>query len=214
MTHLRRYLGLAVVMMAFGAPLVASAQSIYKCPLRGGGYEYTDTPCTGPGGKVVHKATSGEIAAKVNADDRQAMLSLLRIGAVQEAKHYAIAHHQEALYNSIVASLIQEQAAAEQRRKQQAEIAQQQRAQAVIDKMNRLSAENQELHQQVNEQEQELELQRQSAAVARQRASAAQAAAISARNAAMRAQQDAATPKFNPDTGQWCQEIGDVVQCN
>jgi hypothetical protein len=214
MTDLRLCLGLAGVMLAFGAPLVAAAQSIYKCPLHGGGYEYTDTPCAGPGATVVHKATAGEVAAKVNADDRQAMLSMLRVGAVEEAKRYAVAHHQEALYNSIVASLVQEQAAAEQRRQQQAEIARQQRAQAVVDKINNLSAENQNLQQQVSDQAQELELQRQSAAAAHRRARAAQDAAISAQNAARQAQQNAMTPKFNPETGQWCQDIGGVVQCN
>lgn len=211
MTNLHRYLGLVWVTVAFGAPLIAAAQSIYKCPLRGGGYEYTDTPCTGPHATVVHKATAGEAAAKVNADDKQAMLSMLRVGAVEEAKQYAVAHHQEALYNSIVTSLVQEQAAAEQRRQQQAEIARQQRAQAVVDKMNSLSTENENLRQQVSNQAQEIELQRQSAVAAQQKARAAQDAAINAQNAARQA---AMTPKYNPQTGQWCQDIGGTVQCH
>jgi len=198
--------GVAVAAVFLAAPL-AYAQSIYKCPQHGGGYEFTDTPCTGPGATVVHKATAGEVAAKLNADDRQAMASMLRSGQVAAAKQYATAHHQEALYNSIVVSLVQEQAAAEQRRQQEAEIARQRQAQAVNNQLDSLSAQNQQLQEQVSAQSQELEFQRQRAARANQRARSAQ-------DAAMRAQQEAQTPKFNPQTGQWCQQIGGTVQCN
>lgn len=206
MTNRNVFFVFAVAVGFLVAP-VAFAQSIYKCPMRGGGYEFTDTPCTGPGATVIHKATAGEVAAKLNADDRQAMTSMLRSGQVAAAKQYAIAHHQKALYNSIVGSLVQEEAAAEQRRQQQAEIARQQQAQAVNNQLNSLSAQNEQLQEQVSAQSQELELQRQRAARASRRARAAQ-------DAATRAQQEAQTPKFNPQTGQWCQQIGGTVQCN
>ncbi len=211
MTNLHRYLGHFGIMMAFGVPLVAAAQSIYKCPLHGGGYQYTDMPCIGSDATVVHKATAGEVAAKVNADDQGAMLSMLRVGEVEEAKRYAVAHHQRTLYNSIVKYLMQEQVAAEQGQRQQAAIARQQRAQAVVDTMNSLSAENQNLQQQVGDQAQELELQRQTSAAAHRSARAAQDAAINAQNAARQA---AMTPKYNPQTGQWCQDIGGAVECH
>ena len=197
--------------MALLAPSLARAQSIYKCPSGHGRYEYTDTPCTGAGATVIHKATAWELAAKQNADDQQAMVSMLRSGQVDAAKHYAVAHHQESLYNSILASLVQEGAVAEQRRQQQAELVRQQRAQAVADKIDDLSAQNEALQQQVGAQAKELRLQRRSA-------QAAQDAEINAQNAeqnaAMRAQQEAETPKFNPQSRQWCQQIGGTVQCH
>jgi hypothetical protein len=199
-------IGFVVAAALFSASVV-HAQSIYKCPRHGGGYEYTDMPCTGPSATVVHKATAGEVAAKLNADDRQAIESMLRSGQVAAAKQYAVAHHQEALYNSVFTSLVQEEAAAEQRHRQQAEMARQQQAQAINSQLNSLAVQNQQLQDQVGAQSQELELQRQRAARAGRRARAAQ-------DAAMRAQQDAQTPKFNPQTGQWCQQIGGTVQCN
>lgn len=191
----------------FLAPSLAGAQSIYKCPSGHGGYEYTDTPCTGPSATVIHKATAAEIAAKQNADDQQALVAMLRDGQVDAAKHYAVARHQESLYNTIVTSLAQEEAVAEQRRQQQAELARQQRAQAIVDKINDLSAQNEALQQQVGAQAKQLRLQR-------LRARTAQDAAINAQNDARRARQEAETPKFNPQSGQWCQQIGGTVQCH
>jgi hypothetical protein len=196
------------------APAVVRAQSIYKCPLPGGGFQYTDVACAGPRATVVHKATAGEVAAKLNADARQAIASMLRNNRVEDAKRYAVAHHQESLYNSIVNSLVREQAVAEQRREQQAALEQQQRAQAVQDRIQGLAAQNENLQQQVNAQSQQLELQRQRASQARRQARSAQDAAINAQNAARQAQMDAETPKFNPQTKQWCQQIGGTVQCH
>lgn len=214
MNGLRLLVWSGALALAALAPLSASAQSIYKCPLRSGGFEYTDSPCSGPGASVVHKATAGEVAAKTNEDDRQAMLSMLRVGAAEQAKEYAVTHHQEVLYNSIVASLVQEEAQAEQRKKQQVELAREQHAEAIEQKINTLSTQNAALQQQVTQQDEEIELQRENAEDARQRATAAQDAAINARNAARRARQEAETPQYNPQTGQWCQEIGGTLQCN
>jgi len=196
------------------APFPVRAQSIYKCPLPDGGYQYTDVACAGSDAKVVHKATAAEVAAKLNADDRQAIVSMLRNNRVDDAKRYAVAHHQEALYNSIISSLVREQAVAEQRREQQAEIERNQRAQAIQDRIQNLAAQNQNLQQQVDAQAQALELQKQRASQARRQARNAQDAAINAQNAARQAQIDAETPKFNPQTKQWCQQIGDTVQCH
>lgn len=206
---IKQRVGLSLIAIVAAAliPSVANAQSIYKCPTHGGGYEYTDMPCAGPRAVVVHKATAGEIAAKQDADDRQVMLSMLRSGQVELAKRYAVSHHQESLYDSIVASLVQDRAEAEQRRQQQAELARQQRAQAVANKIHNLSVQNQELRQVVNAQSDELDYQE-------QRARAAQNAAINAHNAAIRAQLEAQEPHFNPQSGQMCQTIGGTVVCN
>ena len=207
MINQRVVIWLAAVAMALLAPSFACAQSIYKCPFGHSGHEYTDTPCTGPGATVIHKATAEDLAVKQNADDKQALVSMLRSGQIDAAKQYAVAHHQESLYNAIVASLIQEEAVTEQRQEQQAELARQQRAQAVVDKINDLSAQNEVLQQQVGAQAKQLKRQR-------QRAQDAQDAAMDAQNAAMQARQEAETPKFNPQSGQWCQQIGGTVQCH
>lgn len=199
------------IVIAMIAPSSVRAQSIYKCPLPGGGYQYTDVACTGTDAKIVHKATAGEVAEKLNADDRQAISSMLQSGRVEDAKRYAVAHHREELYNSIVSSLVRDQAVAEQRREQQSEIEREQQAQAIQDRIQSLAAQNQSLQQQVDAQAQALELQKRRASEAQRQA---RDAAINAQNAARQAQINEETPKFNPQTKQWCEQIGDTVQCH
>lgn len=205
---------LGVAMLWIFVPSLACAQSVYKCPSRNGGYEYTDLPCSGPGTSVMPKATPAELAVERNARDRQAILSMLRSMRVEEAKRYAVAHNQESLYNSILAAFVREQTSAAQRREQQAKLAQQQRERAVVDKINQLSEQN-------NSMSNELRIQRRLASESEQRARYAEDDAQNAtrragdaQNAARRARQEAQMPKYNSKTKQWCQQTGGTLQCH
>ena len=71
-----------------GVAANAGAQSIYKCPL-GSGFEYTDRPCPGNRGTLIHQP-----------DDAETIDHLLDIGQQDVASRYAISHHVQALYKS------------------------------------------------------------------------------------------------------------------
>lgn len=75
---------LAALLLA--APCVASAQNIYKCT-KNGQVAYTDQPCAGSKGELLHQADATETI------DRY-----LRLGQNQLAESWAKSHHQEALY--------------------------------------------------------------------------------------------------------------------
>jgi hypothetical protein len=64
----------------------AAAQAIYKCPIAGG-VEYTDRPCPGDRGQLIHQP-----------DDSETIDHLIASGQFDAAKRYADAHHVEALY--------------------------------------------------------------------------------------------------------------------
>ena len=81
-------LGLAVLLWA-AAPLTR-AQNIYKCT-QAGRVTYTDQPCAGHTGKVLHQA-----------DDTDIIDQYLRLGQDAAARNYARAHHLDALYQTRV----------------------------------------------------------------------------------------------------------------
>jgi hypothetical protein len=72
----------------FGPLRTAMAQAIYKCPLAGG-VEYTDRPCLGHRGELIHQP-----------DDSETIDHLIASGQLDAAKRYADAHHLDALYKS------------------------------------------------------------------------------------------------------------------
>jgi hypothetical protein len=131
----------AALLLAFAG--AADAQSIYKCT-KGGQVTYTDRPCAGGNGEVIHKA-----------DDADIIDQYLRLGQVDLAKRYADSHHLDALYQQRL--LAHQQAAQEeaQRKADEAYAAQQRdeqaRQQAMDDEAanrERLQAENEALRQQ------------------------------------------------------------------
>lgn len=195
-----------IILTALLVAAPAFAQSIYKCPLPNGRFEYTDVPCTGPHAQVIHKATKAEVAAQQQTRDAQAMAYMLRHGQVAEAQDYATTHHVETLYNNVVAELRHEAAIARQ---------QQQRRAAIAREMERQEREGQitSLQEQVAEQQQTLDQQNAALQQEQQRSAALRARARAAQNAAAAAAAEAQTPKFNPQSGKWCQTIGGVVQC-
>ena len=63
-----------------------AAQNIYKCT-QGGQLTYTDHPCAGNSGQLIHKA-----------DDAEVIDQFLRLGQNDRAQQYAQARHLDALY--------------------------------------------------------------------------------------------------------------------
>ena len=82
----------------------ANAQDIYKCT-QGGSVEYTDHPCPGARGVLIHQA-----------DDREIIDHYLDLGQDDVAQRYADAHHLQGLYKERLDAY---------QRKRQAEAAQQ-----------------------------------------------------------------------------------------
>ena len=85
-------LKLCVAALLLVAAQAVVAQNIYKCT-QGGQLEYTDHPCPGGKGELIHQA-----------DDREVIDHYLNLGQVDVAKRYADAHHLDALYKDRLAS--------------------------------------------------------------------------------------------------------------
>lgn len=137
----KRLLCIAVLLLAGTG--VVDAQNIYKCT-RNGEAMYTDHPCQGGKGQLLHQA-----------DDSEIIDQYLDLGQDDAARQYAGARHLDSLYKQRVDARRQRlQAAAQQQAEQAA--ANQQRAQAdqqqaLIDaaaSRGRLQAENDALRQQ------------------------------------------------------------------
>lgn len=121
----------------------ADAQNIYKCT-QGGQVAYTDHPCPGGHGELLHQA-----------DDTEVIDRYLRLGQDDLAKRYADSRHLEALYQQRVDA---RQQAMEEKAQRQADeaYAADQRADAAQQKAladqaaerDRLHAENEALRQQ------------------------------------------------------------------
>ncbi|MEP7185660.1 MAG: DUF4124 domain-containing protein, partial [Rhodanobacter sp.] len=82
-------LGVAALLLA-AAPV--AAQNIYKCT-KAGQVVYTDQPCPGQTGQLLHKA-----------DDAEVIDQYLRLGQDHLALQYADAHHLDALYQERLAA--------------------------------------------------------------------------------------------------------------
>jgi hypothetical protein len=99
---LRCWLPLVAAMLATATP--AAAQNIYKCG-QGGHVEYTDHPCPGTGGELIHQA-----------DDSEVIDQYLRLGQDQLARNYAESRHLQGLYKQRLAAHQQSMAREEERK--------------------------------------------------------------------------------------------------
>lgn len=167
--------------------LPVQAQTIYKC----GGNSYTDHPCAG--GKVVGQISPEEVARSHRIRDAEIMLGDMRVGNFQAARTLAATEGEEAQYNWALVKY-RRQAAWEQNQAQQQQYEQQQR---MISGIRNMQAENSSLKARNEQYQEQLE---ENAQVQRNQPAAQQA-------------QDMA-PKFNPQTGQWCQTLGGTVECH
>ena len=98
---LRRVL-IAMLLLAI-AP-AAAAQNIYKCG-QGGHVEYTDRPCPGAKGELIHQA-----------DDSEVIDQYLRLGQDKLAQKYAESRHLQDLYKQRLAAHEQKMAQEDQRK--------------------------------------------------------------------------------------------------
>ncbi|MEO8748508.1 MAG: DUF4124 domain-containing protein, partial [Rhodanobacter sp.] len=142
----------AAILLAASSMLPAAhAQNIYKCT-DGGHVSYTDVPCPGKHGELLHQA-----------DDTEIIDQYLRMGQAEKAKNYADAHNLSALYTQRLAAYQQrikeraERAADEAASaKQSAELAHQQTLADQAADSAELRAQNQLLRQQNSQYQSEL----------------------------------------------------------
>ena len=136
----------AAAMLLAAAP-IAAGQNIYKCT-QGGQVAYTDHPCPGGKGELLHQA-----------DDTEVIDRYLRLGQDELAKRYADSRHLETLYQQRIDARRQALDEKAQRDADEAYAAQQradeEQQQALADQAaeqaaerNRLQAENTALRQQ------------------------------------------------------------------
>lgn len=129
-----------IAILLLATAQVAGAQSIYKCT-KAGQVEYTDHPCPGGKGELIHQATDSEIIDQY-----------LDLGQDALAKRYADSHHLEALYNELLKTRQQEVAARVQRQADEARLLDwNAKQQALLDAAadrGRLQGENDALRQQ------------------------------------------------------------------
>lgn len=118
-----RPLALLAAALLLAAAGNAAAQNIYKCP-KGNSVEYTDHPCPGHAGELIHQAS-----------DQEVIDQYLDLGQLDLAKRYADARHLEPLY--------QQRLAAYQQRLQDKAARQAEQAQA--DRLHAEAAEQQAL---------------------------------------------------------------------
>lgn len=137
---------LALAFSLLGAMPALHAQNIYKCS-RGGQVEYTDHPCPGRSGVLIHKA-----------DDSEIIDQYLDLGQFDIARRYAQSRHLDALYrqrmdiyNQRMLARAKKQADEAAAAKQHAEEARQQALVAAAANQGRLQGENDALHQQINQ---------------------------------------------------------------
>jgi hypothetical protein len=134
---------LCIAFLLLAAAQVVSAQNIYKCT-KGGQLEYTDRPCPGGSGELIHQASDSEVIDQY-----------LDLGQDALAKRYADSHHLQGLYQQRADAYQQKMEAQTQQRaddeKQAAEDAQQQAQLSEAAYRGRLQGENNVLREQ-NEQ--------------------------------------------------------------
>ena len=100
---------LCIATVLLTATPVVNAQSIYKC-VKAGQVEYTDRPCPGANGQLIHQAS-----------DREIIDQYLDLGQDTLAERYASARHLDGLYQARLAAHQQKlQETAERRQQDQA----------------------------------------------------------------------------------------------
>ena len=129
--------------LLLAATPIAASQNIYKCT-QGGQVAYTDHPCPGSNGELLHQA-----------DDTEVIDRYLRLGQDDLAKRYADSRHLETLYQQRLDARQQVMEEKAQRQADEAYAAEQRaeetRQQALADEAaerDRLQAENEALRQQ------------------------------------------------------------------
>lgn len=129
----------------------ADAQNIYKCT-DGSHVSYTDVPCPGKHGELLHQA-----------DDAEIIDQYLRLGQATKAQSYAQSHHLDALYTQRLAAYQQQMQERAEREADEAaaarQSAEQARQQALADQAAdtaELRAQNQLLRDQNNAYQNEL----------------------------------------------------------
>ena len=134
---------LCIALLLLAAAQAAGAQDIYKCT-KGGQLEYTDRPCSGGKGELIHQASDSEIIDQY-----------LDLGQKALAKRYADSHNLQGLYQERVDAYRQKmQAQAQQRiddEKQREADAKQQELISEAAYRGRLQGENNALRQQNEE---------------------------------------------------------------
>ncbi len=136
----------SIAFLLLAAAGVASAQNIYKCT-QGGRVEYTDHPCPGAHGVLIHQA-----------DDREIIDHYLDLGQDAVAMRYADSHHLQGLYqqrldafNRRLQARTRQQAADALAAKQREEAARQQALVDAAANRGRLQGENDALRQQIDQ---------------------------------------------------------------
>ena len=134
---------LCAAALLLAAAGTAGAKNIYKCT-QGGQVAYTDHPCPGGKGELLHQA-----------DDTEVIDRYLRLGQDELAKRYADSRHLETLYQQRLDARQQAMEEKAQRQaddayaaEQRAEEAQQQALADQAAERDRLQAENEALRQQ------------------------------------------------------------------
>ena len=124
----------------------ANAQNIYKCT-HGGRVEYTDHPCPGDHGVLIHQA-----------DEREIIDHYFDLGQDAVAKRYADSHHLQALYQERLHAYYRKMQARTRQQVADAVAAKQReeaaRQQALVDaaaNRGRLQGENDALRQQIDQ---------------------------------------------------------------
>jgi hypothetical protein len=138
-----RLCGLAAIVALLMPDAAVHAQNIYKCS-KAGQVVYTDQPCAGDRGTLLHQADATDIIDQY-----------LRLGQVAQAERYAQTHHLEALYRQRLATHRQNLAQRERLQDEAFAAAQQRDAEAralaaanAAADAERLRAENDALRQQ------------------------------------------------------------------
>lgn len=141
----------AILLAGLSVCASAHAQNIYKCTA-GGHVSYTDVPCPGKHGELLHQA-----------DDTEVIDQYLRLGQDQKAQSYAHAHNLDELYTQRLAAYQARMNDRVRRDADEAASAQQQadeaRQQALADQAAdsaELRAQNRLLQQQNNQYQSEL----------------------------------------------------------
>lgn len=145
-TSLARKRSWSIALLLLAVAGAANAQNIYKCT-QGGRVEYTDHPCPGDHGVLIHQA-----------DDREIIDHYLDLGQDAVAKRYADSHHLQALYQQRLDAYqrkmqarTRQQAADALAAKQREEAARQQALVDAAANRGRLQGENDALHQQIDQ---------------------------------------------------------------
>lgn len=196
----------AAWMLALVLAGTAHAQSIYKCPGPNGVPTFTDRPCAGGTGAVIHAASPQEQAAHVRSQQADAIRGMIQEGRYEDARVYASSHGMDDMFVAEGQAELLRQKEADEAAARAAQQAQTQRQQAMANRIDELQMENQSLQESRDKavaqaQRAEQDAQRQKRSAVRARAAVASPANVNS------------APTFDPNTQQWCQVTAGVLNC-